>query len=554
MLGALLERRRQAKVARMRAFRIGLGLICGLLLTGACGEREPRTAAQVAQRPQPALRLVALTDLSGYLEPCGCQSEPLGGIDRAAAKLQSLRADHVPMLFLAAGDLLFGDRPEGASNDAEGATQETWKAETLVDILNRLGLAAAAPGQRDLSFGLDELQRLAAKSKFAWLPARPATGPAPEAVAGWLGKAGAIPVGVLGVSTFEGPDAALSGQRLQRLSGQAQAEIDRLRGAGARIVIALISSDQRSGRRLSAGLRGLDFTVQGGLDDEHATAPSAVGRGTLLRAGRQGQGLLVVDVYLEGSAAFVDVSDWTRRENNKALQARIDDLAQRVSAWEKDQHVDRTSVEEQRRKLGGMRTELEQAERVADPKGNAFSARYEPLTHAQTGDPQIAGVIDDYDARVNDHNKVAFADVMPAPAAAGAPHYVGSAACQGCHAAAYDWWTQTPHGHAYVTLEKVHKQFNLSCVGCHVTGYNKPGGAALVHNEGLIHVGCESCHGPSSLHVTQPTAAATKPLKLPGETVCKQCHTPEHSDLFEFSAYEPRLRAKGHGLPLTSPP
>jgi hypothetical protein len=44
-------------------------------------------------------------------------------------------------------------------------------------------------------------------------------------------------------------------------------------------------------------------------------------------------------------------------------------------------------------------------------------------------------------------------------------------------------------------------------------------------------------------------------LKLtsaPGEAVCKQCHTPEHSDLFEFQAYVARIRAKGHGRPMAA--
>jgi len=302
---------------------------------------------------------------------------------------------------------------------------------------------------------------------------------------------------------------------------------------------------------VSSGLRGLDFAVQGGLDDASTPAPSQVGQGTLLRAGRQGQGLLVVDVYLDGSAPFVDVSEWTRREHNAALNNRISDLAQRVSAWERDGTVDPKNLEEQRAKLRGLRAELERAQALPTARGNAFSARYEALTHEQPGDPGIAGVIDAYDARVNEHNRVAFANVLPPEAAPGAARYVGSTTCQSCHAPAYAWWTKHPHGRAYTTLEQVHKQFNFSCVACHVTGYGKPSGSTLVHNAGLVHVGCESCHGPGSLHAAQPTTKAALLTRAPGEDVCKQCHTPEHSDLFDFNTYVARLRVKGHGLPLT---
>ena len=58
---------------------------------------------------------------------------------------------------------------------------------------------------------------------------------------------------------------------------------------------------------------------------------------------------------------------------------------------------------------------------------------------------------------------------------------MGSEACQSCHAEAYAWWKSTKHGRAYATLENVHKEFNLSCVGCHVTGYNQPGGSTVTH-------------------------------------------------------------------------
>jgi hypothetical protein len=533
----------------MRSFLcvVVMGLALGLSVLGSCGGREQSSGALMAKRAQPALRVVALTDVSGYLEPCGCQSKLLGGIDRAAAKLQALRADHTPVLFVAAGDLLFGDKPEGATAETDATTQETWKAETLVEIFNKLGLVAATPGKRDLSFGDAELGRLQALSQFSWLPAKPGRADAREGVAGMLAQVGEHKVGVLGVSTFAGPDGDLGSDRLQQLQAAAQAEIERLRAAGARVVVGLISSDQRSGRRMTAGLRGLDFAIQAGLDDGSTPAPSRSGQSTLLRAGRQGQGLLVLDVYLDGSAPFADWSAWTRAEHTAALNARITDLSQRIQAWERDPQVDRASVAEQRDKLKALREELAGAVKGAAIGGNAFEASYAPLTSKEARDPQVKGLLAAYDARVNEHNREAFAKVMPKAAQPGAAAYVGSARCQTCHAPAYAWWTQHAHGRAYTTLEQVHKQFNLSCVSCHVTGYGKPGGSTVVNNQGLTHVGCESCHGPGSLHVDKPAAENTKLTSAPGEAVCKQCHTPEHSDLFEFQTYVARIRAKGHG-------
>lgn len=534
----------------MRAW-IVVGLAWAVLVTGACRQGEPATATALPKQAQPALRLVALTDLSGYLEPCGCQSKLLGGIDRAAAKLGALRADHVPVVFVAAGDLLFGAPPEGANAETDATTQETWKAETLVEIFNELGMHAVTPGHRDLGFGAAQMDELAKRSRFSWLPAKPAAPSEPEAVSGKLMQAGAIPVGIVGVSTFAGPDAELPSARLKALTQRAQGEVDRLRAAGARVVVGLLSSDQRTGRRLTAALRGLTLAVQAGLDDAAMPAPTINGEAALLRAGRQGQGLLVVDVYLHGQAPFVDVSEWTLSERRADLQGRIAELTKRVQTWQGDPSVDKAGLAEQRARLAGLTDELARLQPTAAHNTNAFRAAYVPLGAEQPKDPKITGLLGAYDARVNEHNRIAFADVRPKPAAEGAPSYVGSATCQSCHSSAYGWWTNHAHGRAYATLERAHKQFNLSCVSCHVTGYGRPGGSSVVHNEGLTNVGCESCHGPGSLHAKKPSAAEHKLARDPTETVCKQCHTPDHSDLFEFQSYVARLRARGHGLPLT---
>ena len=52
----------------------------------------------------------------------------------------------------------------------DASTQERWKAETVIDILNRWGLAAAAPGRRDLRYGRPVFDQLAQRAKFRVLP------------------------------------------------------------------------------------------------------------------------------------------------------------------------------------------------------------------------------------------------------------------------------------------------------------------------------------------------------------------------------------------------
>ena len=117
-----------------------------LLLFVACGGSEPSSPAE----PRPDLRIVAITDLQGYLEPCGCTSRPLGGIDRLAQRFATLSAE-TPTLFVAAGDLWLAPQAHGPGAE----TQERWRAETLSEILKELGLDALAPGPADLREGPD---------------------------------------------------------------------------------------------------------------------------------------------------------------------------------------------------------------------------------------------------------------------------------------------------------------------------------------------------------------------------------------------------------------
>jgi hypothetical protein len=92
----------------------------------------------------------------------------------------------------------------------------------------------------------------------------------------------------------------------------------------------------------------------------------------------------------------------------------------------------------------------------------------------------------------------------------GNPTYVGSEVCKKCHDAAYDVWKKTPHHHAYDTLVTKAKhpslrQFDAECIVCHTVGFGYQGG--FVDAEKTPHlenVGCESCHGPASLHVKNP--------------------------------------------------
>lgn len=91
--------------------------------------------------------------------------------------------------------------------------------------------------------------------------------------------------------------------------------------------------------------------------------------------------------------------------------------------------------------------------------------------------------------------------------------YIGSAACADCHPFADQVWAKTGHAHAFQTLVDAknpgHREKDGECIVCHTvgfmnhTGYLDKANTAKM-NAKLINVGCESCHGPGSMHANDP--------------------------------------------------
>ena len=238
------------------------------------------------------------------------------------------------------------------------------------------------------------------------------------------------------------------------------------------------------------------------------------------------------------------------------LDGRIQALQARIAGWEHDPNADHAAVDAQRVRLTEMQTQRAALDhpRVRTP-GRSFEARWLPVDPDVPRAPAVQAQIASYFRAVNDHNRVEYATLHAPPAPPGTPHYVGGEACQECHAEAYEVWAHTPHARAYRTLADVSKNFNLSCVSCHVTGYRRPGGSEVVQNEGLRDVQCETCHGPGSAHAEARSNAvrrATIRRDPPQDLCATECHTHEHSDQFDYATYRPRILGPGHGRPIAA--
>jgi hypothetical protein len=138
---------------------------------------------------------------------------------------------------------------------------------------------------------------------------------------------------------------------------------------------------------------------------------------------------------------------------------------------------------------------------------------------------------------------------LPPPVAPGQSSYVGVEACTTCHQSEREFWNRTPHHVAYESLSKQNKQFNLDCVGCHVTGYEAPGGTTVTHVDKLTDVQCEVCHGPGSRHIGSPEDKTL--VSIPERTLCAgKCHHPPHVHAdWSADAVWSVIVGPGHQLP-----
>lgn len=202
-----------------------------------------------------------------------------------------------------------------------------------------------------------------------------------------------------------------------------------------------------------------------------------------------------------------------------------------------------------------------------------FDVRYELITltpEFETPKNKVAGhpvmkIIEEYSQTVKDSDflsaYLALRESHPTQRDPGLiaggveAKYVGTQRCGSCHQAALQVWAKSGHSHAFKALEDVKnpslRQYDPECVACHTVGfkyrtgyYDPPAGSTpnqlAKHNEKLVNVGCESCHGPGSMHANNPNNKAYLPLINPIKLAnnpngmqkldffCQKCHDIEN--------------------------
>lgn len=124
----------------------------------------------------------------------------------------------------------------------------------------------------------------------------------------------------------------------------------------------------------------------------------------------------------------------------------------------------------------------------------------------------------------------------------------GSDSCRECHERDNELWDASRHAKAWEDLKAMGRHVDPYCQLCHTTGYGLPGGFVTIgKSPDRIGVGCESCHGPSQVHVEEPE----RKTPFDPKDQCTRCHDQENSPKFGYERYWEKIK---HGETEASQP
>lgn len=436
------------------------------VLPQASGDAPP---AKLGERPMftgwqdPALALVLTGEQHGYIEPCGCSLNQLGGLSRRADLFHQLQEK---------GWTTTGFDVGGLVNNPT-RKQGKLKFEMMVKCLTDMKYAGVAMGVEELQLAFDflsyhrpdELPFLGTNLVFFDDPTFTGA-PLPMRVV----TVGKVKLGVLAVfgpelDKIARPNGQDPGGFEYKILPPAEAikkHLPALLGEKPDLLILLSHSKYKASLELAAAFPEFDIVVTAGGVEDPETKPKYVGEKTLLVApGQKGKHVPVVG-YFPGMTKdqlkyeLVDLDDKRFTDSPK--------IVENMRYYEDEMLKDRNLVANE--------------PAVDDPRN------FDPLTGA--------------------------------PVEAQENPYFGVKACAECHKSAYDVWKDTPHAKATETLQTgrdhrpdyISRLYDPECIACHVTGWDpkkviryKTGYTGNENPPDLLTgQQCENCHGPGGKH------------------------------------------------------
>jgi 2',3'-cyclic-nucleotide 2'-phosphodiesterase (5'-nucleotidase family) len=518
------------------------------------------TAARAPRGPSKPITILATADVSADTEPCGCKVRQLGGIARRAKVVADRARSAAGRTLVVDGGDLFFKTPMLSPRDTAQAREG---ARFLAESLRLMDTPVMAVGERDLALGLDTLRALSKVSGTTMLAANlvfAKTGTAAFEPFRIVERNG-VKIGVVGAALELEPDApayhvyATSGLKLVPTEAALTEAAKAARAAGAELVVGLLHLGVARTRDVIGKLEPGLVDVAIAAHDRHASeSPEPVGASMIGYAGERGKWLLALDLQVSpGARGVVDLG---AVESSRRTIAELDERIttyERADAGVADPALGdkvaadrRATVERLKKRRAAVEVDLA---RVSVDGKHTITSELLNLDVALPEEPTMLAAFVAYKERLREVN--AATGITSGPEVHGTLKYAGNRACRSCHEDALAHWKTTGHAKAWATMVRTRQTGNLDCIGCHTTGFDRPGGpSGLAGLEAFHDVGCESCHGPSSAHVEKPELKTPYELTSAG-AVCAECHRAQ-ADQKPFVLEErlPKILGPGHGAPM----
>lgn len=525
---------------------------------------EPK-AAKKPQSPGPeAPAIFMMTGLKGYTEPCGCTLDiMLGGIDRIVEYVQDARKLYPDSVLIDGGNLFF----ENANPEQHEIPQEKARVDVIVEGLKRIQPFMTIPGDHDFALGPEfYLEKIDAAGVDVVVSNLKVGDRSFEAMKTYeLAEKPVYFVGVADPALYDGIDGV-------KVSDPEAAVRKALEKIGDVQTIVLVSHGELGFvKMMLQTFPSIDFGLVGKSPRETDQVDTVAENGFTFEPYDQGRYMGILKLYRhEDDSTFVNAREGSKAEIKK-IEKQIEHVNSQINrmppATPGDEPPILKRLRERLASLEDQKARFKNSSIEIPSDGSAFFWRSVPMEPEFARDAEMEQIRDSYNKSLKALNSQI--DRAPLPVEEGEAFYVGNQQCSMCHQEAREFWDKTAHGQALKTLVDRDKHFDQSCIGCHVVGYEKPGGSVLGKlqytveykptedtpateiEKDLRNVGCESCHGPGSRHRFAPIGNDGKPqhiLSGAGEDTCLQCHVPEHSSRFNYDVYIQQVTGEGHEL------
>jgi Cytochrome c554 and c-prime len=530
---------------------VGLVVVCAIAGTGLArllrGPKEATEEKREVTFPGRALKgwtkpdfvLVLSGQMMGYLQPCGCSRPQVGGLDRRYNLLRHIKGAEWPVVAVDLGDLGQKTGPAGLAN-----VQGPIKYGYALKALKLMDYAAVGIGETEALLGLGHLldnyvfdqkvpsvitsNLMGAEKNFPtmtapWVVSEVQPAGVKVGVAHIVGPTVTARVGQLKDDKVQFGDPAASLDNVVKAMKEKKVDLPLLLYQGPQ------TRDPKAVKKteaLAVAEKYPQFPLIVCLsdDDEGSLRPTTVTTEAkttshILTVGRRGKYVGVVGVWKTGKEKEPFAFKYERVELSEDFMTPRDQAKDHpvIKLWE---------------------------EYTRELKAQDYLAKHKQVSHEVQLMPEVKDLLKPGEAK-----------------------YVGSAKCKKCHEEAYEVWKKSAHSHAYKTLvEKAdppsNRQYDPECIVCHTVGFGVVSGyVSEAKTPRLKDVGCESCHGPASLHVANSGNKDWKrrinPWKyLPPEKrafatdqFCQKCHDEDNDVTWKNGAFEKKWALIAHPNP-----